>query len=81
MGRRRGSNQERVAVIQVEDEKRLDEHLCRLPGEEGTNPPDDVKEESTGATAVMFAKNDSSSSRVTPSFLTVRLGSATVLSW
>ena len=48
------------------DDKLLDEHLSRLPAEEETDPPDVVQEESTGATAAKFGKNNSVSSRFTP---------------
>lgn len=37
------------------DDKHLDQHLCSLPDEEDANPPDVIKEESTGAIAAMFA--------------------------
>lgn len=59
----------------------LNQHPHILPGEKGPTPSDVVKEESTGAAAAMFAENDSLSSRVTPRFLAVQVGSTTVLSF
>ena len=37
-----GSSKEGVAVVQTADDKRLDEHLDHLPGEERMNLPDVV---------------------------------------
>lgn len=47
-GERRGCNEEGVAVVQVRDNKFLDEHLG-FPCEGGVNPPAVVMEESAGA--------------------------------
>lgn len=66
-------SKEGVTVVEVGDRK--------LPCEERVNLPDVVEEKSTGATAAIFAGNDTSSSRVTPKCFTVQIGITTGLSF